>query len=163
MEWPCGHFPQSCRPRERKVSLRTHGSDYAWSREECVASGDWCCCWGQSRLAPIYSYLKAYIVSSQAVRLFPVRRSVCPGAVCASATKKFIWILEVRVSLGYLDLCRCTLLSRVEYRPLEGFVLGVSPFNFTAIGGNIPGGMLFLPIKEALYELMIPFSACTRR
>lgn len=28
--------------------------------------------------------------------------------------------------------------NRVEYRPLEGFVLAVSPFNFTAIGGNLP-------------------------
>jgi 1-pyrroline-5-carboxylate dehydrogenase len=28
--------------------------------------------------------------------------------------------------------------NRLEYRPLEGFVLAVSPFNFTAIGGNIP-------------------------
>lgn len=25
----------------------------------------------------------------------------------------------------------------MEYRPLEGFVLAVSPFNFTAIGGNL--------------------------
>ncbi|KAH9854962.1 delta-1-pyrroline-5-carboxylate dehydrogenase [Lenzites betulinus] len=29
--------------------------------------------------------------------------------------------------------------NRVEYRALEGFVLAVSPFNFTAIGGNLPG------------------------
>ncbi|EJD01657.1 delta-1-pyrroline-5-carboxylate dehydrogenase [Fomitiporia mediterranea MF3/22] len=29
--------------------------------------------------------------------------------------------------------------NRVEYRPLEGFVLAVSPFNFTAIGGNLAG------------------------
>ncbi|KZV64582.1 delta-1-pyrroline-5-carboxylate dehydrogenase [Peniophora sp. CONT] len=29
--------------------------------------------------------------------------------------------------------------NRVEYRPLEGFVLAVSPFNFTAIGGNLSG------------------------
>lgn len=29
--------------------------------------------------------------------------------------------------------------NRVEYRPLEGFVYAVSPFNFTAIGGNLPG------------------------
>ncbi|KAI0070584.1 delta-1-pyrroline-5-carboxylate dehydrogenase [Panus rudis PR-1116 ss-1] len=29
--------------------------------------------------------------------------------------------------------------NRTEYRPLEGFVLAVSPFNFTAIGGNLPG------------------------
>lgn len=31
-----------------------------------------------------------------------------------------------------------TLHSRVEYRPLEGFVYAISPFNFTAIGGNLP-------------------------
>ncbi len=27
--------------------------------------------------------------------------------------------------------------NRTEYRPLEGFVLAISPFNFTAIGGNL--------------------------
>lgn len=29
------------------------------------------------------------------------------------------------------------IINRVEYRPLEGFVLAVAPFNFTAIGGNL--------------------------
>ncbi|QPH00040.1 hypothetical protein C2857_003164 [Epichloe festucae Fl1] len=29
--------------------------------------------------------------------------------------------------------------NRLEYRPLEGFVYAVSPFNFTAIAGNLPG------------------------
>ena len=29
-------------------------------------------------------------------------------------------------------------LNRMEYRPLEGFVLAITPFNFTAIGGNLP-------------------------
>jgi 1-pyrroline-5-carboxylate dehydrogenase len=28
--------------------------------------------------------------------------------------------------------------NRMEWRPLEGFVLAVTPFNFTAIGGNLP-------------------------
>lgn len=28
--------------------------------------------------------------------------------------------------------------NRLDYRPLEGFVLAMSPFNFTAIGGNLP-------------------------
>jgi 1-pyrroline-5-carboxylate dehydrogenase len=28
--------------------------------------------------------------------------------------------------------------NRMEYRPLEGFVFAVSPFNFTAIGANLP-------------------------
>ena len=29
--------------------------------------------------------------------------------------------------------------NQLEYRPLEGFVYAVSPFNFTAIGGNLAG------------------------
>ena len=32
----------------------------------------------------------------------------------------------------------CGAWNYVEYRPLEGFVFAVSPFNFTAIGGNLP-------------------------
>jgi len=28
--------------------------------------------------------------------------------------------------------------NRTEWRPLEGFVLAITPFNFTAIGGNLP-------------------------
>lgn len=28
--------------------------------------------------------------------------------------------------------------NRIEYRPLEGFVVAITPFNFTAIGGNLP-------------------------
>jgi 1-pyrroline-5-carboxylate dehydrogenase len=28
--------------------------------------------------------------------------------------------------------------NRVEYRPLEGYVVAISPFNFTAIGANLP-------------------------
>lgn len=28
--------------------------------------------------------------------------------------------------------------NRVEYRPLEGFVYALTPFNFTSIGGNLP-------------------------
>ncbi|KAH9903935.1 delta-1-pyrroline-5-carboxylate dehydrogenase 1 [Xylariomycetidae sp. FL2044] len=34
--------------------------------------------------------------------------------------------------------------NRIEYRPLEGFVYAVSPFNFTAIGGNLPGAPALL-------------------
>lgn len=34
--------------------------------------------------------------------------------------------------------------NRVEYRPLEGFVYAVSPFNFTAIAGNLPGAPVLM-------------------
>ncbi len=34
--------------------------------------------------------------------------------------------------------------NRIEYRPLEGFTLAVTPFNFTAIAGNLPGSMALM-------------------
>jgi len=34
--------------------------------------------------------------------------------------------------------------NRTEYRPLEGFIYAVSPFNFTAIGGNLVGAPAML-------------------
>ncbi|MFY0256212.1 L-glutamate gamma-semialdehyde dehydrogenase [Chitinophaga sp. 30R24] len=35
-------------------------------------------------------------------------------------------------------VCAPGIHNRVEYRPLEGFVLAITPFNFTAIAGNLP-------------------------
>ncbi len=47
--------------------------------------------------------------------------------------------------------------NRMEYRPLEGFVYAVSPFNFTAIGANLAGipamagcGVLWKPSSHAV-------------
>jgi 1-pyrroline-5-carboxylate dehydrogenase len=34
--------------------------------------------------------------------------------------------------------------NRMEYRPLEGFTFALSPFNFTAIGGNLPTSMALM-------------------
>src|ERR1700734_492517 len=34
--------------------------------------------------------------------------------------------------------------NRMEYRPLEGFVLAITPFNFTAIAGNLPAAPALL-------------------
>jgi 1-pyrroline-5-carboxylate dehydrogenase len=34
--------------------------------------------------------------------------------------------------------------NRLEYRPLEGFVYAVTPFNFTAIAGNLPSAPAML-------------------
>ncbi|HEV8582823.1 MAG TPA: L-glutamate gamma-semialdehyde dehydrogenase [Thermoanaerobaculia bacterium] len=49
--------------------------------------------------------------------------------------------------------------NRVDYRPLEGFVFAVSPFNFTAIGGNLPTApalmgntVLWKPASTAVYS-----------
>jgi 1-pyrroline-5-carboxylate dehydrogenase len=49
--------------------------------------------------------------------------------------------------------------NRLEYRPLEGFVLAVSPFNFTAIGANLPASaalmgntVVWKPASTAAYS-----------
>ena len=49
--------------------------------------------------------------------------------------------------------------NRMEYRPLEGFVFAVTPFNFTAIGGNLPVGpalmgntVIWKPASTAAYS-----------
>nr|WP_062330317.1 L-glutamate gamma-semialdehyde dehydrogenase [Herbidospora sakaeratensis] len=34
--------------------------------------------------------------------------------------------------------------NRMEYRPLEGFVLAITPFNFTAIAGNLPASVALM-------------------
>ncbi len=49
--------------------------------------------------------------------------------------------------------------NRVEYRPLEGFVFALSPFNFTAIAGNLPSApamcgnvCIWKPSTESVYS-----------
>lgn len=34
--------------------------------------------------------------------------------------------------------------NRVDYRPLEGFTFAITPFNFTAIAGNLPSCMALM-------------------
>jgi 1-pyrroline-5-carboxylate dehydrogenase len=49
--------------------------------------------------------------------------------------------------------------NQLEYRPLEGFVFAVTPFNFTAIAGNLPSApamlgntVLWKPASSAVYS-----------
>ncbi len=49
--------------------------------------------------------------------------------------------------------------NRMDYRPLEGFVFAVSPFNFTAIAGNLPTApammgntVIWKPASTAVYS-----------
>jgi 1-pyrroline-5-carboxylate dehydrogenase len=49
--------------------------------------------------------------------------------------------------------------NRIQYRPLEGFVFAVSPFNFTAIGANLPTApammgnvVVWKPASAAVYS-----------
>jgi 1-pyrroline-5-carboxylate dehydrogenase len=56
--------------------------------------------------------------------------------------------------------------NRVEYRALDGFVYAVSPFNFTAIGGNLPGApalmgntVVWKPAPAAVYSNYLVYKA----
>ena len=49
--------------------------------------------------------------------------------------------------------------NRIEYRPLEGFIFAVTPFNFTSIAGNLPTApaiignvVLWKPASSAVYS-----------
>jgi 1-pyrroline-5-carboxylate dehydrogenase len=49
--------------------------------------------------------------------------------------------------------------NRLEYRPLEGFIYAVTPFNFTSIGGNLPSApaimgntVIWKPAQTAVYS-----------
>lgn len=52
--------------------------------------------------------------------------------------------------------------NRVEYRPLEGFVLAITPFNFTSIAGNLPSApalmgntVIWKPSNTAIYSAQV--------
>src|SRR5690625_5761929 len=68
--------------------------------------------------------------------------------------------------------------NRMEYRPLEGFVFAITPFNFTAIAGNLPSApalmgntVVWKPsdaqilsahfVMEAFREAGLPDGGCT--
>lgn len=55
--------------------------------------------------------------------------------------------------------CTPEALNRMDFRPLEGFVFAVSPFNFTAIAGNLPTApammgntIVWKPASTAVYS-----------
>ncbi|KAJ5249194.1 Aldehyde/histidinol dehydrogenase [Penicillium chermesinum] len=55
--------------------------------------------------------------------------------------------------------------SRLDYRPLEGFIYAISPFNFTAIGGNLISGpallgnvVLWKPSPSNVYASQLVYS-----
>lgn len=55
-----------------------------------------------------------------------------------------------------------TMWNRVEYRPLEGFIFALTPFNFTSIAGNLPTApalmgntVVWKPSKTAIYSAYV--------
>ncbi len=71
-----------------------------------------------------------------------------------------------RFNVGYIPriyaeqpLSSAGVWNRLEYRPLEGFVFAVTPFNFTSIAGNLPSSVAMMgntvvwkPASTAMYS-----------
>ena len=60
--------------------------------------------------------------------------------------------------------------NRLDYRPLEGFVYAVTPFNFTAIGGNLPSApalmgntVVWKPARDGAAQQLLRHASCSRR
>ena len=75
-----------------------------------------------------------------------------------------------RTLRGAAGLSRPGVWNRLEYRPLEGFVFAVTPFNFTAIAGNLPtapalmGNTVRLEAgSTAVLSALLRHAGCSRR
>lgn len=82
------------------------------------------------------------------------RADVCAATMLGQG--KTVWQAEIDAAVELIDFWRFAVKyaqeihsfqppfndfgvwNRMEYRPLDGFVAAISPFNFTAIGGNLP-------------------------
>jgi 1-pyrroline-5-carboxylate dehydrogenase len=95
------------------------------------------------------------------------------------AQSKTVFQAEIDAACEYADFLRCNVYfmqqihaeqpdsqegiwNRLEYRPLEGFVFAVSPFNFTAIAGNLTACMAMLgnvvvwkPAESQMYSAQV--------
>lgn len=51
--------------------------------------------------------------------------------------------------------------NSMRYRGIDGFVAAVSPFNFTAIGGNLAYTPALMVSRRCLFELHCTYLLCT--
>ena len=90
----------------------------------------------------------------RAARLFAVKHRALVAAATMLCQSKVVYQAEIDAPCELADFLRFNayyadqiyrqqpenspgVLNRISYRPLEGFVLAISPFNFTAIGANL--------------------------
>jgi 1-pyrroline-5-carboxylate dehydrogenase len=74
-------------------------------------------------------------------------KTVHQAEIDAAAELIDFWRFNVDYLRGIYDeqpLSSPGVWNRLEYRPLEGFVLAVTPFNFTSIAGNLPSSVALM-------------------
>jgi 1-pyrroline-5-carboxylate dehydrogenase len=143
---------------EREVALAVEASQ--------AAAGDWSAMDWQDRLA----------IFKKAADLIAGPRRMPLNAATMLGQGKNIFQAEIDSACEIIDFLRFNAYyatrmyrqqphsgpaewNQLEYRPLEGFVFAVTPFNFTAIGGNLPSApamlgntVLWKPASTAVYS-----------
>jgi 1-pyrroline-5-carboxylate dehydrogenase len=69
-------------------------------------------------------------------------KTIFQAEIDAAAEMIDFWRFNVHYARQLYDdqpLSSTGVWNRIEYRPLEGFIYAITPFNFTAIGGNLSG------------------------
>ena len=131
-----------------------------------VARREWSCMAREARAA---IFLKAaellagpYRMALNAATMLGQSKTAHQAEIDAACELIDFW----RFNVAYAEeICRQQPLSspgcwnRLEHRPLEGFILAVSPFNFTSIAGNLPTApaimgntIVWKPASSAVYS-----------
>ena len=136
-------------PHDHKHSLGTyHKAEAKQIKEAIQASLDAKAAWSQM---PWESRASIFLKAAELVA-GPFRAKI--NAATMLAQSKTIHQAEIDAACEYIDFLRFNvsfmqeiyenqpengpgIWNRLSYRPLEGFVYAVSPFNFTAIAGNL--------------------------
>ena len=101
-----------------------------------------------------------YRDSVNAATMLGQSKTVQQAEIDAACEMIDFWRFNVHFAdelLKQQPLSDATAWNRLEYRPLEGFIFAVSPFNFTSIAGNLPSAcalmgntVVFKPARETL-------------
>ncbi len=131
----------------------TLGSGHQASEEDvqlavdtaCMAAADWASLPFESRAS---IFLKAadllsgpWRASLNAATILGQSKSVFQAEIDAAAELCDFWRFNVHYARQIMNtqpISPSGNWNRLDYRPLEGFVLAISPFNFTSIAGNLP-------------------------
>lgn len=114
---------------ERAMSIKSVWEDFAWETRASIAM----------KAAELIS--KKYRFVLNAATMLGQSKNVHQAEIDAACeTIDFLRFNAYYMQKIYSDQPDASpgTLNRIEYRPLEGFIFAVTPFNFTAIAANLP-------------------------
>ncbi len=128
-DWHLGGAAQATQAIERALSARHEWADWSWEDRAAVflRAADLLC-------GPWRTTLNAATMLGQSKNVFQAEID----AACEMADFFRYNAMFAQQIYEEQPVAAPGAWNTMDYRPLEGFVYAVSPFNFTAIGGNLP-------------------------